>query len=731
MMRMWIAFVLWAAVGTLCAAPQSAMRKAPAPKASAKTARPAPTPASSVKEIESRFPPLKEIEIPNPEVFTLPNGMRIYLLEDHMLPIITGYALIRTGNLFDPPEKIGLAEATGAVMRTGGTVSKSGDELDQELESMAASVETGIGETSGEAHFFSLKENFDKVLAIYADVLMHPAFRQERLDLFKNQTRSAIARRNDDPAQVARREFADLVYGKDNPYGWEQEYEHVDRIQRADLEQFYRRYFFPANVMLAVYGDFSTPEMKRKLEAAFKNWNNVQPPVPPFPPVKASHTGGTYLAVKEDVNQTNLRMGHLAGELRDPDYPALEVMADILGGGGFHSRLMEEVRTKLGYAYEVGARWGAAYDHPGLFVVAAGTKSDSTVKAAKAMIAQIERMRESEVTEAELKTAKDSVLNSFVFNFDTRAKTLNRLLTYEYFGYPKDFIFQYKKKLEAVTRQDVLNVAKKHLHPEELTIVAVGKPSDFDQPLSALGRPVTTLDLTIPEPKQEQVKTDTQSLAQGKALLEKAQRAMGGADKLAALRDVVLSASAQLSGPMGSMAVQQKKEIVFPALLRQENTLPFGELVVYSDGKTGWMKTPQGQMPLAGPQLEQVRGELFRETETLLLSDRDPDRTVVFVKKDQVNGHETDVIQIRSKQGQQVDLYLDSSGQVLKKQYPGQAITGPAPQVEELLEDFREVSGIRVPFKVTVLQGGKKFSEMQVTDCRYNTGLKPEDLAKP
>lgn len=722
---------LMAACWMLEAAPQQAP---PAAKKSSaapagKAAPAARRPPSSYKQL--RYPPLKEIKIPKVETFTLPNGLRLYLLEDHILPTISGRALIRTGNLFDPKDKIGLADATGTVMRTGGTASKTGDELDQELESMAAEVETGIGETSGQGNFFTLKENIDKVLAIYADVLMHPAFRAERLDLWKNQTRSAIARRNDEAAQIARREFANLIYGKDTPYGWQIEYETVDRIQRDDLAGFYKRYFFPANVMMAVYGDFSTPEMKAKLEAAFKDWNNPQPSVPPFPAVRKDLKGGLYLVTKNDVNQTNIRMGHLGGEYKDPDYPALEVMADILGGG-FHSRLMQSVRTKLGYAYSVGASWAASYDHPGLFLAAAGTKSDSTVKAAKAVMEELKRIRESEVSDEELQTSKDTVLNSFVFNFDTPEKTLNRLQTYEYFGYPKDFIFEYKKRLEAVTKQDVLRVAREYIHPEEMTIVAVGKPADFDQPLAALGRPVTPLDITIPQPKQEEAAATPESMAQGKAVLERAQKTAGGADKLAAIKDAVISANAQLTGPMGSMAVKQKIQIVFPSTLREENELPFGKIAVYTDGKGGWMKAPQGQMPLPGPQLQQARGEIFRLNETLLLSDRDADRTINFLRKDKVGDREADVIEISSKDGEQVDLFVDAaSGEVLKKQFRGQAITGPAAKVEEVYEDFRDVGGIRVPFKATTFQNGKKFSERQYTELQFNTGLKAEDLAKP
>jgi len=689
-------------------------------------------PAASYKDLEKKYPPLKEIRIPEVATHTLANGLRLYLVEDHTLPIISGRALVRAGNLFDPPDKVGLADITGAVMRTGGTVSKPGDQIDQELERMAASVETGIGETEGEARFFTLKENLDKVLAAYADVVMHPAFRQDKIDLHKNQTRSVIARRNDDPGGITRREFNNLVYGKDNPYGWQQEYEHVDRLERGDLERFYRRYFFPSNVMLAVYGDFSTAEMKTKLEAAFKDWNNPQQPVPPFPPVKASRKGGVYLVAKEDVNQSNIRMGHLGGILKDEDYPALEVMADILGGGGFRSRLVGLVRTKLGYAYSVGAVWGANYGHPGIFRAAAGTKSDSTIKAIQAIRGEIDRLRKEEVTDAELASSKSTVVNSFVFNFDTKPKTLNRLMTYEYWGYPKDFIFQYKKKLEAVTRGDVLRVAQKYLKPEEMVLVAVGKPSDFDQPLDSLGSAVTKLDITIPQPKQERAKADAGSMAAGRTALARAQKAHGGADKLAAIKDVVVSAKAQISGPMGNMAIDQKVQIVFPSAYRQENQLPFGKLEVYTDGKTGWMKSPQGQMPIPGAQLQQARAEVFRLTETLLLSDRDAGRTINLVKKEKVGDREAEVIEIASKDGDQVQVFIDAaSGQVLKKQYRGQAISGPSASVDEVYEDFREVGGVRVPHKIVVYQNEKKFSETQVVEVKYNTGLKAEDLAKP
>ena len=455
----------------------------------------------SLKDL--KYPPLKAIRIPDVATVTLPNGMKLFLLEDHELPVINGTARIRTGNLFDPPDKVGLATLTGMVMRTGGTQAKSGDQLDQELEDIAASVESDIGETDGSVSFSALKENADEVLGAFHDVLTGPAFRQERFALAKSQLRSGIARRNDDAHGIAQREFADIVYGKDTPYGWQIEYATLDRIERKDLLDFYQRYFFPSNVLLAVWGDFNTAEMQAKIERLFAGWTVKQPPVPSFPKVREQAAPGTYLAVKSDVAQTFFSLGHLGGELRDKDYAALEVMADILGGG-FESRLFRRVRTRMGDAYEIGADWGANYDHPGMFEISGSTKSASTVEALKAVREEVEKIRAAEVTDDELNTAKQTALNSLVFAFDTRAKTLGRLLTYEYFGYPKDFIQQYQKALSAVTKADVLRVAKQRLHPESFTVVAVGNPQEFGQPLTALGGLVKTIDLTIPEPGGKQ-----------------------------------------------------------------------------------------------------------------------------------------------------------------------------------------------------------------------------------
>ncbi len=244
---------------------------------------------------------------------------------------------------------------------------------------------------------------------------------------------------------------------------------------------------------------------------------------PPFPPVTAKRSRPAFaMAEKDDVTQTFFAMGELGGTLRDKDYPALQVASQILGEG-FSSRLVSQIRTKLGYAYDVSATWAANYNHPGTFRIEGSTKSASTTETLQAALAEVEKMRTAEVTERELAEAKDSVLNSFVFFFDSPAKTLNRVMRYEYYGYPKDFLAGYRKAIDSVTRADVLRVAKEHFKPENMTIVAVGNPKDFGKPLSVLGK-VNAIDLTIPEPKQEAAGSDASTLARGAEILRRAQK---------------------------------------------------------------------------------------------------------------------------------------------------------------------------------------------------------------
>ena len=667
-----------------------------------------------------KYPPLTQVKIPVPVAVTLSNGMKVYLLEDHELPLIHGLAMIHTGNLFDPPDKKGLSEFTAQVLRSGGTKTKTGDQIDEELENMAASVESNMDETVATMSFSALRENGDTVLGVFKDVLTAPEFREDKLELGISQTRSGIARRNDDANGIPDRELARILYGPTTPYGWQVEYEDLNHIHREDLVKFYHRYYFPKNIMMAVYGDFKTAEMKEKLEKLFADWAVQQPEVPKFPEVTAKPAPGIYFAEKADVTQTFFALGELGGTLREKDYAALQVAANILGMG-FSSRLMSQVRTKLGYAYDISAQWAPQWDHPGTFRIGGSTKSQSTTETLQAIRVELDKMRSTEVTARELDEAKQGVLNSFVFFFDSPAKTLNRLMRYEYYGYPKDFLFQYQKAISAVTRADVLRVAKERFLPENLAIVAVGNPKEFGKPLSTLGK-VNMLDLTIPEPKPESKteapKADAASVEKGRAMLKRAQVAMGGLDKIAAVKDATQIADVT----MGGMKVKQENRWVASGAIRQNQSFQGMSIVAFTDGKSGWMAQPQGVMAMPAPVLKQAQGEIFREWLGLVQSDRDPSRTVSAVGPNAVEV---------SGGGQNVRVEFDeATGLPLKQIYQETGMGGAPSEVKETYSDWRDVNGVKLPFKVSIEQNGKNSGEAVVSEIKLNTGLSVDELSK-
>ena len=663
-----------------------------------------------------KFPSLREVKPPEPVFFTLANGMKVFLLEDHELPLISGSAMVRTGNLFDPSDKRGLADLTGSTMRSGGTKLKSGDELDEELESVAASVESSIGESNGSVSFSCLKENADPVMAIFRDVLSQPEFRQDKVDLAKMQARSGISRRNDDAAGIASREFASTVYGRETPWGWTIDYEHIDRLQRADMVRFHERYFFPKNVIVSIYGDFSAVAMKAKLTSLFGEWMAEQPAVPPFPAMERVKHPGIFLAERDDVTQTFFEIGHLGGLLNERDYPALQVAASILGSG-FSSRLVQTVRTKLGYAYAVSAGWGAGYASPGAFQISGSTKSATTTDTIRVIRQEVEKMRQAPVTADELKIAKDAVLNSFVFSFDRPSKTLNRMVVYEYFGYPKDFLFQYQKAVERVTAADVLRVAKERFRPEDFTIVAVGNPKEFGKDaLTALKIPVQKIDLTIPEPKAAASPPDAG------ALLKRAQEAMGGRERLEAVRD--LDSTAEMKFQMGATMApaKQRTKRIYPDVLRQDQELPFGKVVVFYDRKTGWIVSPQGAAALTRPIVEQVEQEMFRNLLSLVLSDGMRGRIVT--------GVDANTVEIVSG-ANKVRLTFDgTTGLPAKISYMTSPMAGAPVEVVETYSGWKAVNEVMLPFEYVIDQAGKRFAEGQITSYRVNSGLKIEDLSK-
>ncbi len=442
-------------------------------------------------------PALPAFHPPEPTRVQLPNGMVIFLQEDHELPLIGATARIRGGGISEPKDKTGLTDLYGEVWRTGGTKTRTGDQMDDFLEARAAKIETDAESESTSISLDCLKGDFDAVFEMFLDLLHNPEFRPDKLELAKQQMYTGIARRNDDVDSIVGRESRIIGYGKDNPYARVAEFATVHAVTRDDLVKWHDQYTYPNNIIFGITGDFDAKQMEAKLRQAFESWQKG--PEAKQPEIKFSEPKpGIYFVRKTDVNQTSINMLDLGIERRNPDYFALSVMNEMFGGG-FSSRLFNNLRTGSGLAYSVGGGVGSGWDHPGLTQFEMQTKSGTTIEGIEGIDGQIDGLLKTPPSDAELKKAKQNILNSFIFRFDTPEKVLRERMNYEFYRYPADFLERYRTEVEKVNADDVLRVARKYVHKDRLAVLVVGNDTEFGKKLDTLG-PVENVDISIPPP---------------------------------------------------------------------------------------------------------------------------------------------------------------------------------------------------------------------------------------
>jgi len=429
-----------------------------------------------------------EFTPPDADRVVLKNGMVVYLLEDHELPLVSMTATMRTGSWLDPAEKIGLASLTGSTMRSGGGGGLSAERVDEDLEQFAGAVGISIGRQSGSASLDVLSKDLKRGLQIFAGLIRTPAFEPDRVELAKLQAIEGIRRRQDNPGSIAGREFVKLLYGADHPSARESSIESITRITRDDLVAFHQKTIRPNGMMLGVTGDFDKSAILALLRDVFGDWEKGEVPVLAIADVPQSPMAKPVVRfVNKDTSQTHLRIGHLSIKEQDPDYVALAIANDILGGSSFRSRLFNDVRTKRGLAYSVGSRLNSGVHDQGIWLMRAETKLPSTQEVTARFVANMERMRTELVTDSELAEAKEAYVNSFVFSFASSSAIVGRLMELEYDGLPKDFLQQLRARVVALTKEEILAAAKKHFNPERLTIVAVGSGEALPKLLSGFG----------------------------------------------------------------------------------------------------------------------------------------------------------------------------------------------------------------------------------------------------
>ena len=421
---------------------------------------------------------------------TLDNGMGVYLMKDATLPVVHITAFIKTGKMNDPVEKIGLGEMTAGLLKDGGTLKYKPEEIDKTLEFLAAQVESSIGNEEARADMTSLKKDLDTVLDIYAEVLMHPSFEEDKVKLKRDETLEMIRRRNDDPGREAVREAIRAFYGPAHPYGWRTEEATVNAVTIEDMKAYHQNYYKPNNIILAVAGDFgSNDEILAKLKARFGAWAKGEVKFPVIPPVSIKGARQVYF-INKDIAQAFIVVLQKGVKRLDPvEYP-LTVANEMLGGG-LSSRLASEIRSRKGLAYTVYSYFAKKPDY-GYIIGYCGTKPETYSQALSEMLKQFSVMAAEQAPAEEVTRAKDSLVNSFVFKFPTPFELITERASYEYYGYPGDYLDNYVENIAKVNPAEVLATAGKLFKPENSLIFVIGNSAKFDKPLTEFG-PVTEL----------------------------------------------------------------------------------------------------------------------------------------------------------------------------------------------------------------------------------------------
>jgi zinc protease len=669
--------------------------------------------------------PLPEFHPQVPKRIELPNGLVILLQEDHELPLIRGTAMIRGGSRDEAAEKLGLVQMFGEVWRTGGTKTKTGDELDDYLEARAAKVETSGGVAATHVSWDCLKDNFDDVLKLFIELLREPAFREDKLPLAKDQLDTAISRRNDEPFGIAAREAAKLVYGKDSPYARVPEYQTVAAVTRQDLLDWHQHYVHPNNIILGIVGDFDAPKLESRLRGVFESWAKG----PPAPKPQATFAGpkpGLYFVAKDDVTSSTVQMVELGTTRDNPDYYAIEVFNQFFGGS-FASRLFSNIRSKKGLAYSVGGGISTDYDHPGMLRLFLGTKSATTAAAIDAFDEELDALKTKPATSEELTKAKEAILNSFIFRFDSKEKVLQERMAYEFYGYPADFLERYRTGIEQVSPADIARVAQKYVHKERMARLVVGKAADFDRPLSSFGQ-VTTLDISIPEPAKPPAAAASNS--EGKALLDKVIAGLGDASKVRAVRSLRRVGTLLTKTPQGNMSMDVEEVAVFPEQVSQKMRTPMGELKLTITPSLAFVNTPMGVQDLPGSQKEEQLKELKREPFYVAQHALDPKFIFAAAGTERLGSIEAKILEVNAD-GSIARWFIDpETGHILRTSARSTGIGGPPADKVVDYSDWKMVEGLSIPFKETITQGTQTASA-ELKEVQINPPIDPKLFEKP
>ena len=444
--------------------------------------------------IKGKAPVAKElltVRFPKPKSFKLDNGISVYVLEDHRFPAVRMRLTMRAGSLFEP--KPGVAEMTAAML-TEGTTNHTSISLAEETSNLGANLNCSSGTDTATVSVSGLSESIDRLVALMAEVVLHPTYPSDRLDRLKYSQTSQVAQRRTNPTGLAA-ELANKIYYSGTPYerhpakGPE-----IDALTREDLVAYHDSHYVPNGATIGVTGDVNIKALKAKLGEALAEWKPaVKGSELPAADFKPRDTTKVWLIDRPGSAQTVLQFGNLGVKMGAPDYLALVVANRILGGGS-SGRLFQNIRERKGYTYGAYSTL-AAGKWPGTWSAAASVRTPVTEPAAAEFFNEFNRLQDEKVTEEELSNAKRSIVGAFAGALESPDGILSRAMELVENGLPADYWDTYPARIQAITAEDVQRVAKQYLGKGRIQVIAIGERSKIEEGLKKFG-PIEIVDAT-------------------------------------------------------------------------------------------------------------------------------------------------------------------------------------------------------------------------------------------
>ncbi|MEM6316983.1 MAG: insulinase family protein [Bacteroidota bacterium] len=660
--------------------------------------------------------PAPKIEVGSADNFTLSNGLKVFVVENHKLPKVSFQVFVDFPPFMEG-EYAGTADIAGQLLSTG-TITKSKAEIDEAVDFMGASLNT----SSSGLYAASLRKHTEELMKIASDVLLKPSFPEAEFEKIKKQTLSFLAQGKEDPNAIARNVSSILKYGKDHPYGEIQTEETVSNITLEQTKKFYNEYMKPNASYVIVVGDITAAEAKPLVEKYFGNWISKPVPKKTFPmPQKPAKPQVDFVS-KSGAVQSIINITYPVDLKPGTDDVIKARVMNVLLGGFFGSRINQNIREDKGYTY--GARSSLSYDeYIGAFTASAPVRNEVTAPAITEFLNELNRIRDEKVSEEELTLVKNYMTGSFALSLENPQTVARFALNTARYNLPDDYYATYLEKLSAVTADDIQAMAKKYITPQNAHILVVGNKSEVAESLTqfAADGNINYYDaygnrLVIEESAMTADMTAQQ-------VLDKYIAAIGGKDKLMAVKDLSMSMEADVMGQKIAMSIVQKS----PGMVYQSSSSPMGKQESILNGDKGKVMMGTQSMPMPPEQVASAKEQaiLFTEMQFDKLG-----YEAKLVGTENVNGANAFVIETTSPSGQKQTLFFDTKTNLKIKE--SSSVKGPNGQLQNVstdLSDYQEVNGILFPFSRKLVGAAPIPLDLKVTEIKVNSGVS-DDMFK-